>query len=274
MAQGHRQPPQGQGAGRSAPDLRSATHPRRRWSQEKESTPSTVHQRFSPEEVVERARKRVGQLQAAIQLLDSSDPARTVLEEELKRAKSRATLPSLEEQIRSTEQFVGRAKKRLEDAEKEVISSVQKRDCCRAELASSEDRLAILREQINQGGTGGCSVPERQLPADVIAELEQLRAMASSSADRDAEVRRLREQVAQFEGNSTPTERPRVRRRTEHIPHMPGLIPGELAQWMDDRQGEWQDALRTDDTNRILELTSKLSEGAERLAEMRVGMVP
>ena len=220
-----------------------------------------------------KARKRVGQLQAAIQLLDSSDPARTVLEEELKRAKSRATLPSLEEQIRSTEQFVGRAKKRLEDAEKEVISSVQKRDCCRAELASSEDRLASLREQMNQGGTG-CSVPERQLPPDVIAELEQLRAMASSSADRDAEVRRLREQVAQFEGNSTPTERPRVRQRTEHIPHMPGLIQGELAHWMDDRQGELQDALRTDDTNRILELTSKLSEGAERLAEMRVGMVP
>ena len=64
----------------------------------------------------------------------------------------KAILPSLDEQIRSTEQFVGRAQKRLEDAEKEVISSVQKRDCFGAELASSEDRLARLREQLNHGG--------------------------------------------------------------------------------------------------------------------------
>ena len=259
MAQGFHQTPQGQGAGRSAPDPRSATHPRRRWSQEKESTPWTVQQRFKPEEVVERARKRVGQLQAAIQLLDSSDPARTVLEEELKRAKSKPRSPlSKNKSVPQSNLSVGR-------------SSVQKRDCCRAELASLEDRLASLREQMHPGGTG--CVPERQLPADVIEELEQLRAMASSSADRDAQVRRLREQVAQFKGNSTPTERPRVRQRTEHIPHMPGVTPGKLAHWMEDRQGELQDALQTDDTNRILELTSKLSEGAERLAEMKVGMV-
>ena len=108
MAQGFHQTPQGQGAG-SAPDPRSATHPRRRWSQEKESTPWTVQQRFKPEEVVERARKRVGQLQAVIQLLDSSDPARTVPRGGVEEGQVEATLPSLEEQIRSTEQFVGRA---------------------------------------------------------------------------------------------------------------------------------------------------------------------
>ena len=43
---------------------------------------------------------------------------------------------------------------------------------------------------------------------------------------------------------------------------MPALIPAELAQWMEDRQADLQEALSLDDTNRILELTSKLSEGS------------
>ena len=76
----------------------------------------------NPEEVVEQARKRVGQLHIAIQALDPTDPARPVLEDVLKKAKGQATLPSLEEQIQSTEQFVVRAKKRLDEAEKEVAA--------------------------------------------------------------------------------------------------------------------------------------------------------
>ena len=138
--------------------------------------------------------------------------------------------------------------------------------------------MARLKEQVIQGGQADHTSSNVQpaIPPEVRAELEQLRAMVSSSGqlDRDAELRRLKEQVAQLEGSATPVERPRVRQRLDHIPHMPGLIPGELAQWMEERHGDLQDALRTDDTNRILELTSKLSEGAERLVEMRGGMLP
>ena len=58
------------------------------------------------------------------------------------------------------------------------------------------------------------------------------------------------------------------------VPYMPVLVPAELTQWMEDWQADLQEALSLDDTNRILELTSKLSEGAERLVEMRGGMSP
>ena len=33
---------------------------------------------------------------------------------------------------------------------------------------------------------------------------------------------------------------------------LPGLVPAELAQWMEDRQADLQEALSLDDTNRIL----------------------
>ena len=108
----------------------------------------------NPEEVVEQARKRVGQLHTAIQALDPTDPARPVLEDALKKAKGQATLPSLEEQIQSTEQFVVRAKKRLDEAEKEVVAITEKRDGLRAELATSEERLARLRQDVSCAGDG------------------------------------------------------------------------------------------------------------------------
>ena len=79
--------------------------------------------------------------------------------------------------------------------------------------------------------------------------------------------------MAQFQ-DSTPVERPRVRQRLDPLPYMPPLILAEVAQWMEDRQADLQEALNLDDTNRILVLTSKLSEGAERLVEMRGGMSP
>ena len=56
------------------------------------------------EEVVEQARKRVGQLQTAIQVLDPTDPTRPVLEDALKKGRGpnpvhRAICGSCEEQI-------------------------------------------------------------------------------------------------------------------------------------------------------------------------------
>ena len=225
----------------------------------------------NPEEVVEQARKRVGQLQTAVQVLDPTDPTRPVLEDALKKAKGQATLPSLEEQIQSTEQFLVRAKKRLEEAEKEVVAITEKRDGLRAELATSEERLARLRQDVSFAG-GGQATPQFHIPAEVVSELDLRSMVANTAQDRDSELKRLRDQVAQLQGDSTPMERPRVRQRLDPVPHMSALIPAELAQWMEDRQADLQEALSLDDTNRILELTSKLSEGAERLVEMRGGM--
>ena len=55
---------------------------------------------------------------------------------------------------------------------------------------------------------------------------------------------------------------------------MPGLAPGELAEWMEDRESDLQEALAECDSSLILELTSKMSEGAQRMVEMRGGVIP
>ena len=144
-------------------------------------------------------------------------------------------------QFQSTEQIVVRAEGRLDEAEKAVVGITEKRDGLRAELVSSKERLARLRQDVSFGGDGH-SVPQVDIPAEVVTELERLRSMVANLAqDRDLELKRLREQVAQLQGDSTPVERPRVRQRLDPVPYIPALIPAELAQWMEDRQADLQE---------------------------------
>ena len=49
---------------------------------------------------------------------------------------------------------------------------------------------------------------------------------------------------------------------------MPGLIPAELSAWMEDRQADVQEALLQGDHSRVIELSSMLTKGAERMVEM------
>ena len=93
-------------------------------------------------------------------------------------------------------------------------------------------------------------------------------------SDMEAEIKRLREQVAELEGTSATQERPRVRQRIAgaagggFIPVMPGLIPAELYQWIEDGQTDLQEVLADGNTARVLELSSKMAEGAEQLREI------
>ena len=44
---------------------------------------------------------------------------------------------------------------------------------------------------------------------------------------------------------------------------VPNFIPAELAQWMDDRRVELQEAVSQGDDAAVLEITSKMAQGAE-----------
>ena len=48
------------------------------------------------------------------------------------------------------------------------------------------------------------------------------------------------------------------------VPLMPNSIPVELSTWLEERHAEMHDALMNGETARVLELSSRLSEGAER----------
>ena len=53
-----------------------------------------------------------------------------------------------------------------------------------------------------------------------------------------------------------------------HIPVMPTTVPGELPQWLEDRQEDLKNAFARDDDIGVLELTSKMAQGAERLIQL------
>ena len=89
----------------------------------------------SPEEVMERARVRVAQLEVAIQLLDVEDPALPPLREALMKARAQASAPPLTDQITSSKMYVARKKKRLEEAEQGILEAVRKR----AEVVAGEE---------------------------------------------------------------------------------------------------------------------------------------
>ena len=77
----------------------------------------------TPEEVMERARSRATQLESAMQLLDARDPALVPLQEDLKKAKAQASAPPLADRVSASEMYVARKKKRLEEAEQEILGA-------------------------------------------------------------------------------------------------------------------------------------------------------
>ena len=57
------------------------------------------------------------------------------------------------------------------------------------------------------------------------------------------------------------------------IPPTPTLVPAELSAWLEERHAVLHDAFMQGGNTRALELSTKLSEGAERMVEMTGGML-
>ena len=79
----------------------------------------------TPEEVMERAR-RATQLESATQSLDAGDPALVPLQEALKKAKAQASAQPLADRVSASEMYVARKKKRLEEAEQEILEAIKR----------------------------------------------------------------------------------------------------------------------------------------------------
>ena len=143
-------------------------------------------------------------------------------------------------QVKECEAFIGRSQNRLANLEKERVEEQDMLDAATA-------RLQRLKELASAG------VPIQPPP------------FVPPASDQEAEIKRLREQVAELEGTSTTQERPRVRQGVSgsggggFIPLMPSLISAELYQWVGDRETDLQEALVEGNSARVLELTSKMA---------------
>ena len=81
--------------------------------------------------------------------------------------------------------------------------------------------------------------------------------------DAEAELVRLRAQVAELQGSPNVQKR-HTKQRICPVEDMPGLIPAELSVWMEGCAGSF--SLRNH--SRVIELSSMLTKGAERMVEM------
>ena len=120
----------------------------------------------------------------------------------LSRARTQAVVPPVSAQITSTKGFIEREKKRLAAAEEAVIAAVKHRDECIKALAEEERRLEELQLQ------------EKIFVALVL--------------DAEAELVRLRAQVAELQGSANVQKR-HTKQRICPVKDMPGLIPAELS---------------------------------------------
>ena len=150
-------------------------------------------------------------------------------------------MPPVSEQITSTKGFIEREKKRLATAEEAVIAAVKHRDECIKALAEGERSLEELQLQ------------EKSFVAPVL--------------DAEAELVRFRAQVAELQGSANVQKR-HTKQRICPVEDMPGLIPAELSAWMEDRQADVQEALLQGNHSRVIEWSSMLTKGAERMVEM------
>ena len=220
----------------------------------------------SPEEVIERARVRVAQLEAAVQLLDVEDPALPPLREALMKARVQASAPPLTDQIASSELYVARKKKRLEEAEQGILEAVRKRDLLKTEVVAGEERLARLKDDLEMSRSP--TVPGVSTPStDLQAEVQKLRvAVAELTRERDL-----------FKAEAEEPARKKFVTGTQHmgIPPAPNTrILGELHEWVVARQKDLMNAWSSGQVDTVVELTKLVHDGATQMKELMTPVPP
>ena len=133
-----------------------------------------------------------------------------------------------------------------------------------------------------RGGRGGSSFVEKQMEVEAeegrarLRRLEEELEVQAVPVPATSEVIRLQAMVSQLQlekeellrnASGSRSERPAV--RVEDISIMPNFIPAELAQLMDDRRVELQEASSQGDDAAVLEISSKMAQGAERMVQMK-----
>ena len=152
-----------------------------------------------------------------MQLLDAEDPALVPFPrscQEGKGASVRATSC-----ISASEMYVARKKKRMEEAEIEILSKPR---------SWQEERLVGLKAEFARAASAPLPVPTDVGVCDEIARLKAR--LAAAEEERDAALR-----SKSSKRQATMLRTSGVRTRTDHIPPKPSLVPEELSQWLLDR---------------------------------------
>ena len=138
---------------------------------------------FSPEEVMVAARSRVVKLRSVLTTLGDDDEASATIKAALQKAEVQAQERPVSEQIKSTQLYIGRTEKRVEQARQAVIVAREALDKVlaiqqeqEAMLADGVKRLTELQEK-ERSLPSPFAVPEPTVPASVQAEFNRLQSV-------------------------------------------------------------------------------------------------
>ena len=70
-----------------------------------------------------------------------------------------ASAPPLGDLVSASEIFVAKKKKRLEEAEQEILETIKRRDVLKAEVVAGEERLAGLQADLTRAASAPLQVP-------------------------------------------------------------------------------------------------------------------
>ena len=165
--------------------------------------------------------------------VDTSEPddlkEKKVLDAALRKGKSQAVVPPVEDRIDQSMKFLERAKKRLAVADVGLQSAVQKKSQCEQEVAEAEADLARTSEEVQVPVN-----PDEDAKAEVQrlkARLVQLESIQGRPARRSVEAaENIRSKVAKLRVGCCAED---VLPSTEQ----------DLSCWLDEQQGELRDAL-------------------------------
>ena len=117
------------------------------------------------------------------------------------------------------------------------------------------------------GGGGGGRSSQTPSPRRRKCRLSSSRDVRSHQVAGNGESIPIEKEELLRNASGSRSERPAV--RVKDVPIVPHFIPTELAQWMDDRRVELQEALSQGDDAAVLEISSKMAQGAERMVQMK-----
>ena len=213
----------------------------------------------SSEVSFEAAQRRVAQLESALRALgDARGSEVTVLQESLKVAKRAAQVPLVKVQLAHCEQFVARAEKRLAIDDEERITLVK-------QLEDGKQRLLKLRESPSHQHQHQFS---EQIGEHRLRVCNRWSTLCSRSGILSRRRFRARRQTCRRTESLPDDAHNRELAQDSTSPPCPRWSQESFPQWLEDRQEDLKDAFAREDDVGVLELTSKMAQGAERLIQL------
>ena len=209
---------------------------------------------------IEGSSKRVDPEDPSIALQPEDKEERQALLTALEKAKRQAEVPSMEQQIHATEEYLAKAKKRLLQhdatiaaAREAMLKAEHDKEFDVQGVADEEDLLRKLKTQ--------AADPTLPVPvADPVGEVAQLQQVV---ADLQRQLQQHAAPVVPTQGvSAVPSISPfRIRKREDYVP----ATEHEVLEWMTDRQEEMIAALMARNPTEAARISSLITDATRSL---------